>query len=84
MRRALRQARLERGLSMAEMAEMVGCSYSQYAKIEEGYRNPSLSLARKISMVLGVPMEELFFAKVVDRGTNTGRMSQDGISQSVQ
>lgn len=61
MRDWLKEARLEKGLTMKEMAEKMGLSESYYCYIEKGQRqrDMDLSLAGGISKVLGVPMKKI-------------------------
>ncbi len=47
---------------MEKLARQVGVSASYVYKIEVAERNPSLSLAKQIADVLGVSVEDLFFA----------------------
>ena len=46
--------------SQLEMAEMLGISRTFYNQIENGTRNPSLSLAIDISKLFNTPVEVLF------------------------
>jgi transcriptional regulator with XRE-family HTH domain len=57
----LEAARRSLGLTQAQIAAKAGMSRSFYAGIENGFRQPGLSGARKLSDITGVPME--FFLK---------------------
>ena len=46
--------------SQLETAEMLGISRTFYNQIENGTRNPGLSLALEISKLFGIPVEKLF------------------------
>lgn len=52
--------REESGLSRKELADSVGVHYQTIGYLERGEYSPSLSLALRISQVLGKPIEELF------------------------
>ncbi|HWP97092.1 MAG TPA: helix-turn-helix domain-containing protein [Syntrophomonadaceae bacterium] len=62
MRKALKEARAAKGLSVSELAGMLGVSPSIYYKWESGSRAPLLENARHIACILGKTIEELFFA----------------------
>ena len=49
----LTQARLEKGLSQAQLAEMVGTQRSNICRIENGGQNLSLEMLIKIADALG-------------------------------
>ena len=55
----LRRIRRYRELSQAELARRVGISVAALALIEQGEREPRLSVALKIAEVLGVTIDEL-------------------------
>ena len=52
MRDWLRNKRLEKQLTQAQLAEMVGADATMISKIEVGDRRPSVELAKKIAEVL--------------------------------
>ncbi len=56
-RKWLRMIRLEKELSQAKLASMVGTSQSAYNLIEQGCRNPSDELKAKIAEALEFPVE---------------------------
>jgi DNA-binding XRE family transcriptional regulator len=55
------QLRTESGLSRQELADEVGVHYQTIGYIERGEYSPSLVLALRISLVLGAPVEEVFW-----------------------
>ncbi|MEN9954954.1 MAG: hypothetical protein RLZZ41_618 [Actinomycetota bacterium] len=55
------QLRAESGLSRQELADEVGVHYQTIGYIERGEYSPSLVLALRISLVLGAPVEEVFW-----------------------
>lgn len=63
MRDNLKNVRLERKLTVDEIAEQLGITPSSYYKIEAGIRNPSIYLARRIAILLNKNIEQLFFNK---------------------
>ena len=48
----VRQARLERGMTLESLATEVGIAYSYMGGIERGQRNPTLSIVERIAAVL--------------------------------
>lgn len=61
LRKWLRDARAERGITMHCMAEKLCISESYYCSIENGYRQRSmdLSLADKIGKALEIPIKQI-------------------------
>ncbi|MQA86479.1 MAG: helix-turn-helix domain-containing protein [Streptosporangiales bacterium] len=55
----LRHLRRTRGLTLAELGERVGRAPSQLSLLENGRREPKLSLLRALASVLDVPVEDL-------------------------
>ena len=50
----LKVARLERGLTQADVARQVRCSRNHVSSIERGVHMPSLALWLKLKIVLGM------------------------------
>lgn len=67
-RRTLLVVRKDRGLSIREMAAIVGCTHPHYLNLEKGKIEPRLRTAVRISRRLGIPMEELFYSCFRDVG----------------
>ena len=57
----MKTARMERGLSQAELADMVGATRQTIGLIEAGGYNPSLKLCTAICKVLGKTLDQLFW-----------------------
>ena len=57
----LREVRAERGLSQAELAEMVGVSRNTISSIETGQFSPTAKLALVLCIALDKKFEELFY-----------------------
>lgn len=55
----LRHLRRQRGLTLSELGERVGRAPSQLSLLENGKREPKLSLLQSLANALGVPVEEL-------------------------
>jgi putative transcriptional regulator len=53
MRDWLRNKRLEKQLTQAQLAKMVGADATMISKIEVGERRPSVELAKRIAEALG-------------------------------
>lgn len=66
MRRSLKEARLAKGLSVAEIADLAGVTPAVYYKWESGDRAPLIDNARQIALILGKSIEELFFGNEID------------------
>lgn len=50
----LREKRLKKGLTQAEVAAAVGCDDSSISKYESGERTPELAIALRLEEALGV------------------------------
>lgn len=57
----LRRARVEKKLSQAQLAEMVGVSRNTISSIETGQFNPTAKLALILCIALDKKFEELFY-----------------------
>jgi len=66
-RKKLKELRKKYDLSVKDIANTVGISTSHYYKIEEGIRNPTLKIAKKIAEILGENVDEVFFWKRIRR-----------------
>ena len=55
----IKQSRVSRGLSQAEMAQKLGVSRPTYIAIEQGERDLSLEEAQKLADIFGVPLDNL-------------------------
>jgi putative transcriptional regulator len=62
MRNDVKERRLARGLSQAELAKAVGVSRQTINSIETGRYVPSLPLALALGRFFGVRVEEMFDA----------------------
>ena len=61
LRNRLRAARAEKGLSQAQLAELVGVSRQTISPIETGQFNPTAKLALILCVALDRKFEELFY-----------------------
>lgn len=57
----LKDARKEKGLSQAQLAEIVGVSRNTISSIETGQFNPTAKLALILCIALDKKFEELFY-----------------------
>jgi putative transcriptional regulator len=57
----LKEIRTERGLTQAQLAELVGVTRKTVNTIENGVFSPSALLAIKLARELNVPVEQLFW-----------------------
>jgi putative transcriptional regulator len=62
MQNTVKQRRLERGLSQAELAKAMGVSRQTINSIETEKYTPSLPLALALGRFFQVPIEEIFDA----------------------
>ncbi|WP_353856467.1 helix-turn-helix transcriptional regulator [Bacillus sp. Bos-x628] len=66
------QARKAKGLTQEELAFMLDCKKSTISNWENGYSNPKMDDAFKVSEILGTDIKTLFFnQKEQDSHTNT-------------
>lgn len=56
----LKQLRTNKGMSQAELADMVGLKQTTISQYENGSRKPPLSMAKKLSEVLNVSLDDFF------------------------
>jgi transcriptional regulator with XRE-family HTH domain len=61
----LRRVRIERGVTLAELAAATGISKSTLSRLESGQRKPSLELLLPIAEAHRIPLDELVNAPVV-------------------
>lgn len=61
LKNRLREARIERGLSQAQLAELVSVSRNTISSIETGQFSPTAKLALVICIALDKQFEELFY-----------------------
>lgn len=61
LKNSLREARRQRGLSQAQLAELTGVSRNTISSIETGQFNPTAKLALILCIALDKKFEELFY-----------------------
>ena len=61
LKNRLKEIRSEKGLSQAQLAEMVGVSRNTISYIETGQFNPTAKLALVLCIALEKQFEEIFF-----------------------
>ena len=61
LRNRIREARSEKKLSQAQLAQMVGVSRNTISSIETGQFNPTAKLALVLCIALDRKFEELFY-----------------------
>jgi putative transcriptional regulator len=59
-REKLIKCRKDKGWTQGELAKRTGISRAYLSNIEAGKHTPSLEVARNLSALLGISMEELF------------------------
>lgn len=60
---SVKQARQYAGFTQIEMARNLGVSRDTYRKIELSPETASVALAKKISAVVGIPIDQIFFTQ---------------------
>ncbi len=55
----IKQLRKDKGLQQKSVATDVGLDQSNYNKVENGKREPSVEVLQKLSVILGVTVDEL-------------------------
>lgn len=58
--RDLRSLRIEKGLSVHQLAQLAGTAAATISRIENGILHPKYELADRIAAALGVPVEVVF------------------------
>ena len=61
LKNRLKEARVEKGLSQRELAEMIGVSRNTISSIETGQFNPTAKLALILCIALDKKFEDLFY-----------------------
>ena len=61
LKNRLKEIRTEKGLSQAQLAEMVGVSRNSISSIETGQFSPTAKLALILSIALEKQFEEIFY-----------------------
>ncbi|MBQ7436178.1 MAG: helix-turn-helix transcriptional regulator [Oscillospiraceae bacterium] len=61
LKNRLKEIRTEKGLSQAQLAEMVGVSRNTISSIETGQFSPTAKLALVLSIALEKQFEEIFY-----------------------
>ena len=61
LKNRLKEIRSEKGLSQAQLAEMVGVSRNTISSIETGQFNPTAKLALVLCIALEKKFEEIFY-----------------------
>ena len=64
----IEEIRTSLSISRQELAEKTGVHYQTVGYLERGEYNPSLALALKISLALGVRIDEIFSVKPFKKG----------------
>jgi predicted transcriptional regulator len=55
----VRQWRLDNGCKLERLSQMVGTSKGKLSKIENGLLHASVIIASKLSLITGIPMENI-------------------------
>ncbi len=57
----IRQARADRGLTLRDVADVVGTDPGNLSRIERGEQSPGLELARSLSEFYELPVEQILY-----------------------
>ena len=69
--KSLKDLRLSKGFVQRDIADKVGISIPFYSMVESGLRIPSLMCSRKISLLLGISLDE--FYSLIEKNKNKDR-----------
>jgi len=72
MRDFLISVRKQKGKTVDELASKLGISASFYYKIEQGVRNPTIHLAKRIAEIFDSTVDELFFTDEIEDMPSNG------------
>lgn len=61
MGKTLKIKRIEKNLSVADIAKLSNISKSYVYKLEKGTKSPSLRVMKKLSLILETSVQDLFF-----------------------
>ncbi len=78
----LRQARLDRGMTVRGLARLVDLSASLISQIETGRSSPSVSTLYAITGALGISIEDVFSAGSADESSNGSQATSRAASAS--
>jgi transcriptional regulator with XRE-family HTH domain len=60
IKKMIKKYRNDRGLTMRQLAEKVGCTHSYISQVEKGLSVPSLSMVGKLASALDISVVDLF------------------------
>ena len=63
----LRQFREKKGLTQAELGNRVGLKQTTISQYENGSRTPTLAMAKKLSDVLGISLDDFFSLNFISK-----------------
>lgn len=66
--RAMMEARISQNLTQRELAERTGINQADISKLENGTRNPSLKLLKRLADGMGMTLKIEFVPKEVAKG----------------
>ena len=69
--KSLKDLRLSKGFVQRDIADKVGISIPFYSMVESGLRIPSLMCSKKISLLLGISLDE--FYSLIEKNKNKDR-----------
>jgi len=72
----VKSARLKKGLSQKQLADIIGSSQPHIANFEKGTQDPHFSTAKKISEALDVSLDALFEMLETQRNLNHAKVSK--------
>lgn len=65
----VRQARLYKGLTIEEMAKMLGMAAPTYSKMENNSKLMTFEIGKKVSKATGVSLEDIIFLGPTEENT---------------
>lgn len=64
MAMTLKAARINSGFTQVQMGAKLGISRDKYRAIEKNPGRATVEMAKRISSIVGIPYDDLFFARI--------------------
>lgn len=71
---AVRTLRKSKGLTQGNFCEMVGITQSYLSQVENGNKEPSIDVVKKIADALGTPMPVLFWFTLTEEDVDESKV----------
>ena len=71
---AVKELRKRRGLTQGNFCEQIGITQSYLSQVENGVKEPSIDVIKKISDALGTPMPVLFWFTLTEEDVHESKV----------